>query len=411
MKNTKRIILVLSLTLVLSCSKEESSKDPEEVSLNILPNSEINKMTSYYNYVSSYLYKDLSLILNPPEPYNDVNTPYYGSKYSSRAFADFDKDGDVDIMAGGHAQNDALNTSARPMKYYQNKGNTFLINQTVFNAQISESIGWGKAIIGDFDNNGFVDVAITRIGLDYAPWLGEEQKITLNTNGNFTTKTMPISGVYSICAGDIDNDGDLDLFYSGIYNNVSKFLINDGTGNFTYDASRFPTKLGYLNYNSPELYDVNKDGYLDLVLVGHEMQDAQSIVLWGSTIGKYSINRMTVLPKINGYGTVLDIDFIDFNSDSKTDILLTRTGDGTSNPFYKGYYLQMLKNDGNSFSDVSSTVIKNNSTQIDVSDRWSWINWIRIHDVDNDGDLDITAEDKYYNLEWENVNGVFSKQP
>jgi len=388
MKNTKTIILLLSFTIILGCSKDESN----EVSLNITSNTEINKTTSYSNYISNYIYEDMSTVF----PY------YWLGGYNARAYADFDKDGDIDVM--GLGQNTNANVGI-DVEYYKNSNEAYLLEQTVFNSNIPTYVHARKAITGDFDKNGFTDIVIAGHGFDQSPYLGEVQKIIFNTNGIFTTKTLPISGFcHSVCAGDIDNDGDLDLFFTET-KSISKFLINDGAGNFTIDSSRFPSNLGNKNFYTSELYDINNDGFLELVITGHEKQGGKSTVLWGGSTGKYSSNRMAILPEVNGNGEVIDIDFIDYNGDNKNDILLTRTGDSTGSlPFYQGYYLQILKNEGNTFSDVTNSVLLNN---FDISA--NWINWIRIHDVDNDGDLDITTDDKKYNLEWKNANGVFSK--
>jgi hypothetical protein len=64
-----------------------------------------------------------------------------------------------------------------------------------------------------------------------------------------------------------------------------------------------------------------------------------------------------------------------------------------------------LKNNGNSFTDVTKIALLNNSS---ISAKW--INWIRILDIDNDGDLDITTDDKMYKLVWTNNNGIFSSK-
>ena len=67
----------------------------------------------------------------------------------------------------------------------------------------------------------------------------------------------------------------------------------------------------------------------------------------------------------------------------------------------KWCYIQLLKNNGKSFTDVTSLKLTNYTSKLA-----NWINWIRI--MDNDGDLDITTDDKMYNLVWTNNNGSFT---
>jgi hypothetical protein len=153
------------------------------------------------------------------------------------------------------------------------------------------------------------------------------------------------------------------------------------------------------------LYDINNDGYLDLITGGHEHNNATTIVLWGNATGNYLTSKMTPIAKNTSNGVVVDFDFLDYDKDGKTDILVTRTGSGNAElGYYKGYYLQLLKGNGTTFTDVTLSNLKNNANA-----NGKWVNWIRIQDVDNDGDLDITSDDKLYGLVWLNNNGVFSK--
>lgn len=380
---------------------EDNTVSTFTVTLNkvgLAPNSDINETTSYHQYISNILYVNLATVM--------PQTPLYGAyvvdAYNSRAYADFDKDGDLDVMAVSFNFTD--NTGV-DVEYYKNSNGTFAKDQSVFGANIPTYVHGRKAIIGDFDKNGWTDVVIAGHGYDKPPFPGEEAKIMFNTNGLFTTKTLPLPPgfFHSICSGDVDHDGDVDLFLTNNFS-VGKFLLNDGAGNFVYDASLFPSLLG--SYFTSELYDINQDGYLDLVNTGHEMEGANSIILWGNYTGKYSTERMTVLPKVTGNQIAIGISFIDYNADNKTDILLVRTGDNTGSlAFYQGYYIQLLRNDGISFTDVTNSNLLNNADP----NAPKWINWLRVHDLDNDGDLDISTDDKLYNLEWKNSNGVFSR--
>jgi alkylated DNA nucleotide flippase Atl1 len=36
-----------------------------------------------------------------------------------------------------------------------------------------------------------------------------------------------------------------------------------------------------------------------------------------------------------------------------------------------------------------------------------WITWLRVHDINKDGKLDITSENKQNQQEWLNTSGVF----
>lgn len=367
----------------------------------ILPNMAINNTTSFYAYTQNHLYLNLATVM----PNTPVHGPYFVDAYNARAYADYDKDGDMDIMA---ASFNFTSNIGIDVEYFKNAGNSFQKDQSVFGGAAARYVHARKAITGDFDKNGWPDVVIAGHGFDIPPFPGEKAYIMLNTNGKFISKELPFgAGFYhSVCAGDIDNDGDQDLFFTLAYQSVGKFLINDGNGNFTYNASLFPASLAGKNFYTSELYDINKDGYLDLVNTGHEYEGANSIILWGNHTGKYSVDRMVILPKVNGNGAAIDIDFIDYDKNGQTDIVLTRTGDNTGSlAFYTGYFIQIIKNTNSTFTDVTSSVMPQNANPAAPK----WVNWLRIHDINNDGWPDITADDKLYNLEWRNNNGVFIK--
>lgn len=393
-----------SNAITYTVTAEDNSMKNYTVSITvdgIVANLEINKTTSYYLYTQNVLYTDLKNVM----PVAPNGAPYDPVYYNSRAYYDFDKDGDIDVMAASYNYPDNVGLD---VEYYKNNGGTFVKDQSVFGANIPKYVQGRKAIIGDFDKNGWMDVVIAGTGVDKDPFPGETAQIIFNNNGHFTSQTLPLpAGFYhSVCAGDIDNDGDIDLFFTNNFT-INKFLINNGSGSFTYDESIFPSSLSNKTYFTSELYDINNDGYLDLVSTGHEEANwTDSVVLWGDASGKYSENRKTVLPTVQYNGVVVDVDFMDFNSDGKTDIILNRTGDGKGSlAFYQGYYIQFLKNDGSNFTDVSSTAMPNNK---DTNAKW--INWLRVWDVDKDGDLDITSDEKWYNLEWKNNNGSFAKK-
>lgn len=390
--------------VILTVKAEDGSTANYTVSISrtgIAPNSNINSTTSYYQYTQTFLYVNLATLI----PTTISGSPYWGDAYNARAYADFNKDGNIDLMCV--TANNTANAGI-DVEYYKNFGSGFQKDQTVFNGSVSQYVHGRKAIVGDFDKNGWLDVIIAGHGWDQPPFPGETMKLILNTNGKFTTSQLPLaSGFYhSVCAGDIDNDGDLDIFCTNNFGTGS-FLLNNGHGNFIYDITLYPTSLAHKNYFTSELYDLNNDGYLDLITTGHEQDGANSIILWGNYTGKYSDTRMTILPKVTNFGIAIGISFIDYNKDGQMDIVVNRTGDGTGPyAFYQGYYIQVLKNTSGVFTDVTATVMSQNAN-INAP---KWVNWYRIQDVNSDGWPDITSDDKYYGLVWINNNGFFTKQ-
>ncbi|MEM6476931.1 MAG: CRTAC1 family protein [Pseudomonadota bacterium] len=162
--------------------------------------------------------------------------------------------------------------------------NTTFINQTAAMG-ITHSFGFssglnvmvaqfaGGAASGDIDNDGDIDVFVARG--DTGPNL-----LYINQGGSFTegaaaaglafTASTGSNGMHSgPTFGDLDGDGDLDLLLGGLEGGPTKLYINDGTGRFAdatagsgFDAASSQQTI------SMALGDYDADGDLD-VLMAH----------------------------------------------------------------------------------------------------------------------------------------------
>lgn len=262
-----------------------------------------------------------------------------------------------------------------------------------------------KILTGDYNGDNLMDAFIIGTGYDALPFPGESPVLLLNNGNGFDyQKLSDVSGFFhGGSSADFDNDGDLDIFINGVPStDESLFLINDGLGNFS-KSTQFIDEAFHQNtkYYTSEFIDVNSDGFIDLLLAGHEHEGANTVILWGNSSGKYYEDLSTVIPEVNGYNIVVDIDAIDIDNDGDKDLVLNRVD---SNNFYQNYYLQILENGGDyNFSDVTNSSISNNSGT-------DWLIWVHIQDLNNDGNLDIYLEgDHRNNLKWYgDGNGKFN---
>ena len=201
------------------------------------------------------------------------------------AWGDYDNDGDEDIVAVGTYQ---------PHVLYRNNGNGTFTNVADQAGIADPRGGWGS-LFADYDNDGFLDLYITRGG-----WSGAAENTLYHNNGDGTfTDVTHTAGVAdpqsSFCAAwaDYDNDGFLDLYIAdGVIGDGAANVLyrNNGDGTFTNIAE----SAGVANTGNSlgtAWGDYDKDGYIDL----HVVNFGQSNVLYRN----------------NGDGTFTDVTPID----------------------------------------------------------------------------------------------------
>lgn len=152
--------------------------------------------------------------------FTDINANLTGVMYGSVAWGDYDNDGDLDIILSGDEYLDFDNYIT---KIYRNDAGVFVdINADLVEVSQS-SVAWA-----DYDNDGDLDVVITGRYIDFN---NEITKIYNNNNGEFFDSNEELPGISnsSVAWGDYDNDGDLDLILSGLgeYDKITKIYRSD----------------------------------------------------------------------------------------------------------------------------------------------------------------------------------------
>ena len=217
----------------------------------------------------------------------------------------------------------------------------------------------------------------------------------------------------SVTSGDIDGDGDIDLWVDSIggKNVSSHFMVNNGDGTFTVDEARAPHELRhnpspeYWYHLEGRLVDLDNDGDIDLSL-GQSRGNASdtinqySIVLINDGTGHYPTRIELPHPAFNeGYTSVVGQTHFDVNSDGFQDLLLVHTRNNDALPDvlpFTGRYIQALINDsGTSFVDETSTRMGDQSATTPEYDSEGFPLYndsdLRMHDVDRDGCADLVV--------------------
>ena len=325
---------------------------------------------------------------------------------SEIAYGDFDGDGDEDIFLhslGAEGEPSVCFpdpycfTRATPVEIWENVDNSFVLNtQNFFSGNVPEVVSIRKTLVGDFNGDDKPDLFLATHGPAAPPLPREEPPFLFLSTDNGFVQAQGLDHLdgynHGAASADIDQDGDLDIFVTDVANDPF-FLINDGNGNFEQNTNAVPSAINDQGVYTAELVDVDDDGYPDLLVGGHEEEEygaAPTAIYWGNSSGEYSDSRRTILPEVNGQGIVVDIDVGDLDCDDNKDIVVNRTG---SDPFYVGYYFQVISGLGNrTYSDTTSQSIGHGA---DATGQW--IVWLRLVDVNGDGSLDIATDgDRYF---------------
>lgn len=177
-------------------------------------------------------------------------------------------------------------------------------------------------------------------------------------------------------AGDIDNDGDLDLIFSGENGGAENgaIMINDGAGNFTPQDGERVIKIG-LGGNI-QFGDIDGDGDLDVIFAGWGNAGAKGIAL-NDGKGAYTLADKDKYP-VNTAAKVTSCGFADFNMDGLMDYYFFANYVVTDGTLNSNCILYFQQRDG-SFTpkQTSFNDLKLNEAEVTVID------------FDNDGDPDV----------------------
>ena len=170
------------------------------------------------------------------------------------SLTDFDQDGNIDIL-----------DIAPPAIKFGNGDGTF---GNTYNLPASSII---SSVCLDFNNDGFVDILLG------ASDQGTTKLLINNGDGSFDDVTTG-SGisfshdVYGVSAGDINNDGLLDIYaalHKGQLSSAgNKLLKNNGDGSFS-DITTSSGAVGQPSTRTASFADYNNDGWLDILVDDH----------------------------------------------------------------------------------------------------------------------------------------------
>lgn len=235
---------------------------------------------------------------------------------------DVNVDGHADIIIGNNGQNRIL----------INNGNARFIDETSSRLTTFNDVTQSVAA-GDVNNDGFVDLVFANEG--------KNRILVNNGKGVFTDESetrmdyrSTLEESREVDLGDIDGDGDLDIFFGNVAAFVknadkqNRLLINDGTGYFK-DVTEAQHPEDQDRSFGGTFFDIDKDGDLDIItgnVNGGQFGGSTPFRAYlNNGKGKFTDGTNDVFPQ-TATGRGFDMEFADFNNDGKIDIYLANRG-------------------------------------------------------------------------------------
>ena len=338
---------------------------------------------------------------------------------------DLDGDGDSDLFLGFGSFPQQGDFPQYPAILENNGDGTFSVVE--IKNQTSKFIGPMVAEFADFNKDGKLDIFIGASGRDADPFPGGQNTILMsNPDGTYTDSPELLPQInnftHDATVGDINGDGYPDIYAS----NVSTFPGQEGKGTLPqlllsqngptfdsvnlegtlFDSSIIKTVDGVGKhgnfYNASLLVDINNDGILELVLGnqgGTNSISHKSLVVFQDGEGNFQEDTVINLPDgLWGVETItVDVKSTDINLDGLPDLVMSQTN---RDPYYDGRNLQFLiqQSDGTFKDETSDRLIgfKTYESGDNLNDQdWrdyqnTYIEYFDFVDIDQDGDLDIS---------------------
>jgi hypothetical protein len=206
----------------------------------------------------------------------------------SASFLDFDRDGWLDLYVGNYVNNDDTRKCLSalgerdycgpqgfepvPDRLYRNRKNGTFEDVTAV-AQVAREYGRALGVVAaDVNADGWVDIYVANDMSENLLWLNQRDGTFKNgalLAGVALDQSGAVQAGMGVDAGDVDNDGDEDLFVTNLGTQYNTLYVNDGSGLFEdrSTASGLGTPRQRYTGFGTLFFDYDNDGWLDVLVV------------------------------------------------------------------------------------------------------------------------------------------------
>ena len=252
---------------------------------------------------------------NGDATFNKILTePFATDAGNSRggSWGDYDNDGYLDLFVPNRGSANFL---------YRNNGtdSSYTFEKIIGSVLNDETDARGSSW-GDYDNDGFIDLIVARNGNNFL--------YNNNNDGTFTQIFVgPVVTDVGFSLGpiwcDFDNDGDIDLHVANMQSGGNFFYINDGNGSFIRDTtSPVGTDLG--NFASGSWGDIDNDGDMDLFVAN---APGTNFLYINSGPPDFTFTKIFTGPIATDGGTSYGSTWADFDNDGFLDLFVANEND------------------------------------------------------------------------------------
>ena len=238
-------------------------------------------------------------------------------RHGGMTAGDTDGDGDLDIVFTHNGSFETI--GGGPGAFIRNDGIPRFVDSTQsFGAKLGENNRYFSAVLADFD--GDVDLDL-HVAVDfYKDFHCHNDGTGVFTDVTDAVGTTNTGADMGLCVGDMDNDGDLDIYSTNI--GIGVLYVNDGFGNFTDEANLRGCQswdgqaIGWGN----QWMDVDLDKDLDLAFVAIGPPGITGESWLNDGTGYFTEVTGSTAIELRGLGMIA----WDYDKDGDQDVLITR---------------------------------------------------------------------------------------